>query len=165
MADIQDHAKRWSMLITTDTDATVDLFADEFLYDDRRDVDHVFDTPTHKHQLRERIADYANTSPSNGQGMHNFEVLEAIETTGHHGRQAVVIMWRWTGTDLTNFRGVPTGGKQLSTRGQTWHELDADGKIVRESTYWNDTPVFQALGLPVITPEYWVEGFDFASLG
>jgi hypothetical protein len=60
---------------------------------------------------------------------------------------------------------LPTNGEPLSARGQTWHELDADGKIVRESTYWNDVPVLQALGLPVVTPEYWVEGFDPSSLG
>ena len=31
---------------------------------------------------------------------------------------------------------------------------------------WTDVlvPVLQELGLPIITPEYWVEGFDPASL-
>ena len=65
---------------------------------------------------------------------------------------------------LATYRGVPTGGKTLTTRGITWHQLDGDGKIARETTYWNDTPVLQELGLPIITPEYWVEGFDPASL-
>jgi steroid delta-isomerase-like uncharacterized protein len=108
---------------------------------------------------------YANTDPGNGLGLHNFEVLEAIGSTGHHGTSTVTILWRWAGSHLANFRGLPTNGEPLSARGQTWHELDADGKIVRESTYWNDVPVLQALGLPVVTPEYWVEGFDPSSLG
>ena len=80
------------------------------------------------------------------------------------GQPAVVILWDWTGEGLSTFRGVPTEGKNLSTRGITWHQLDAQGKIARETTYWNDTPVLQELGLPIVTPEYWVEGFDPASL-
>ena len=38
------------------------------------------------------------------------------------------------------------------------------GKVNRESTYWNDVPVYQQLGLPVLTPAYWEAGFDFSSL-
>ena len=69
-----------------------------------------------------------------------------------------------TGEGLDTYRGVPTGGRSLSTRGITWHQLDGDGRIARETTYWNDTPVLQELGLPIITPESWVEGFDPAAL-
>ena len=65
--------------------------------------------------------------------------------------------------ELANF-GVPTGGKTLQTRGITWHQLDGAGKIARETTYWNDTPVLQELGLPILTPAYWAEGFDPAAL-
>jgi steroid delta-isomerase-like uncharacterized protein len=165
MIDLQDHAKRWATTITSDTDATVDLFAEEFIYDDGRDVDHVYDTATYKPQLRERIAAFANDDPRNGLGQHDFEVLEAIQTAGSTGNYAVTILWRWTGKNLASFRGIPSVGKTLTARGQTWHEFDADEKVIRESTYWNDAPVFQDLGLPVAIPEYWVEGFDFASLG
>lgn len=164
MTDIHDHAKRWTTLITTDTDATVDLYHEDLVYDDRRDIDHVHDTPTNKAALRDRISVYANTDPHNGQGIHHFEVLDVLESVGHHGTRAVAILWRWTGEHLAAFRGVPTDGKPLTARGQTWHELDAEGRIVRESTYWNDVPAFQSLGLPVVTPEYWVEGFDPSSL-
>src|SRR3984893_15329200 len=161
MSENQNHAQRWSSLITSDTDAAVDLFADDLVYDDRRDVDHVFDTATDKTQLRERIASFANDDAHNGLGIHPFEVLDVIDTTCVEGCQAVAILWQWTGAHLQNFRGVPTGGQTLSARGQTWHQFDAAGKVNRESTYWNDVPVYQQLGLPVLTPAYWEAGFDF----
>jgi steroid delta-isomerase-like uncharacterized protein len=160
MSANQDHAQSWASSITGDTDATVALFADELLYDDRRDVDHVIDTATDKTQLRERIAPFANTDADNGLGVHQFEVLDVIDSVGVDGTRAVAIVWEWTGEHLENFRGVPTGGEKLSARGQTWHQFDAAGKVNRESTYWNDVPVFQQLGLPVLTPSYWEADFD-----
>ena len=159
----RDHAQRWASLITSDTDATVELFTDELLYDDRRDVDHVFDTATTKAQLRERVAPFANADPANGLGVHRFEVLDVIDATGVDGSRAVAILWLWTGEHLENFRGVPTGGKTLSTRGQTWHQFYADGKVNRESTFWNDVPVYQELGLALLTPAYWEADFDMAA--
>jgi steroid delta-isomerase-like uncharacterized protein len=164
MSDNTEHAKRWATLITSDTDAAVGLFADELLYDDRRDVDHVYDTATDKVQLRARIAPFANADPDNGLGIHHFEVLDVIDAVGVNGARAVAIVWQWTGEHLQNFRGVPAGGRSLSARGQTWHQFDATGKITRESTYWNDVPVYQQLGLPVLTPAYWEAGFDPATL-
>jgi len=160
MSDNDSHAQRWATLITTDTDAAVELFADELLYDDRRDVDHVFDTATDKTQLRERIAPFANTDVDNGLGIHHFEVLDVIDAVGVNGARAVAIVWTWMGEHLENFRGVPTGGQTLTARGQTWHQFDASGKVDRESTFWNDVPVFQQLGLPVLTPAYWEADFD-----
>jgi steroid delta-isomerase-like uncharacterized protein len=164
MSASTDHAARWVTLITTDTDGTLGLFADELVCDDRRDVDHVYDTATDKSQLRERIKAFANADPDNGLGIHRFEVLDVLDAAGTNGARAVAIVWRWTGEHLENFRGVPTGGQSLSARGQTWHEFDAAGKVARESTYWNDVPVFQQLGLPVLTPAYWEAGFDPTSL-
>jgi steroid delta-isomerase-like uncharacterized protein len=164
MSENQDHAERWATLITSDTAATLDLFADELQYDDRRDVDHVFDTATDKTQLHERIAPFANADVDNGLGVHHFEVLDVIAAVGAGGSRAVVIGWKWTGEHLENFRGVPTGGQRLSARGQTWHQFDDAGKVNRESTYWNDVPVYQQLGLPVLTPSYWEADFDFGSL-
>ena len=97
-------------------------------------------------------------------GLHHFEVLDVIDAAGVNGARAVAIVWQWTGEHLENFRGVPTGGQSLTARGQTWHQFDAAGKITRESTYWNDVPVYQQLGLPVLTPAYWEAGFDPATL-
>src|SRR6202034_1201499 len=104
MSDNQDHAQRWASLITSDTDATVDLFAEELIYDDRRDVDHVFDSPTDKTQLRERIVPFANSDADNGGGIHHFEVLDVIDAAGVDGGRAVAILWLWTGEHLRTFR-------------------------------------------------------------
>src|ERR1700761_9847272 len=111
MSDYSDHARRWMSLITSDPAAAVDLFADELIYDDRRDVDHVFDTATDKAQLRERIAPFANADPDNGLGVHHFEVLDVIDAGGVNGTRAVALLWKWTAEYLENFRGVPTGGQ------------------------------------------------------
>jgi steroid delta-isomerase-like uncharacterized protein len=160
----RQHAQAWISLITSDTDATVGMYADELVYDDRRDVDHVFDTATDKPQLRDRLAPFANADQDNGVGIHDFEILDVLDAAGLDGARAVTILWQWTGQHLANFRGLPTGGRTLTARGQTWHQLDAAGRITRESTFWNDVPVFQELGLPVLTPEYWAADFDPASL-
>jgi steroid delta-isomerase-like uncharacterized protein len=164
MSENSDHARRWASQITSDTDAVLGLFADDVLYDDRRNIDHVFDTTTSKAELRDRLAPFANADPGNGMGVHRFDVLDVIDATGADGSRAVTILWTWTGEHLESFRGVPTGGRALSARGQTWHQFDAAGKVNRESTYWNDVPVYQQLGLPVLTPAYWEAGFDFSSL-
>lgn len=159
-----DHAQRWVTALTSDTVVAVALYADDLVYDDHADLDHVSDTAITKAELEPRLAPFANSDTENGAGEHTFTATEAFQLAGIGGHPAVVILWEWTGEGLHSFRGVPTEGKPLSTRGITWHQLDADGKIARETTYWNDTPVLQELGLPIITPEYWVEGFDPASL-
>ncbi len=158
------HAARWTTALTTDTQTAVDLYADDLVYDDHADSDHVIDTAITKDELAPKLAPYANQDARNGVGLHTFTAGEAFELSGVNGSPAVVILWTWTGEGLDTYRGVPTAGKTLTTRGITWHQLDSAGKIVRETTYWNDTPVLQKLGLPIITPEYWVEGFDPASL-
>jgi steroid delta-isomerase-like uncharacterized protein len=159
-----DHANRWVTALTSDTAAAVDLYADDLVYDDHADSDHVIDTAITKAELEPRLTPFANKDSSNGVGLHRFTATEAFQLAGVNGNPAVVILWDWAGEGLNTYRGVPTGGKSLHTRGITWHQLDGEGKIERETTYWNDTPVLQELGLPIITPEYWVEGFDPASL-
>ena len=159
-----EHAARWVTALTSDTSAALDLYADDLCYDDHADSDHVTDTALTKDELAPRLAPFANKDRSNGLGIHTFTATEAFELAGINGNPAVVILWDWTGEDLDTYRAVPAGGRTLSTRGITWQALDRHGKITRETTYWNDTPVLQELGLPIITPEYWVEGFDPASL-
>lgn len=158
------HARTWASALSSDTAAAVDLYADDLVYDDHADSDHVTDTAITKEDLRPRLAPFANKDATNGVGLHTFSPTEAFQLAGVGGNPAVVILWDWTGEALERYRGVPTNGKTLSTRGITWHQLGADGKIERETTYWNDTPVLQELGLPILTPEYWVEGFDPSSL-
>ncbi|CPT92039.1 conserved hypothetical protein [Mycobacteroides abscessus] len=160
----KDHAKRWVEAITSDTAAAVGLYADDLVYDDHGDSDHVIDTAITKDELRPRLAPFANKNRDNGLGIHTITATEAFQLAGVGGHPAVVILWDWIGEGLSTFRGVPTEGKKLNTRVITWHQLDGQGKIARETTYWNDTPVLQELGLPIITPEYWVAGFDPTSL-
>ncbi|WP_016881206.1 MULTISPECIES: ketosteroid isomerase-related protein [unclassified Rhodococcus (in: high G+C Gram-positive bacteria)] len=160
MSKHEEHARRWITALTTDTAAAVALYADDLVYDDHADSDHVTDTAITKDELAPKLAPYANTDTANGVGLHSFEITDSFPVAGVAGNPAVVILWNWTGTGLETYKGVPTQGKTLSTRGITWHQLDSDGQIVRETTYWNDTPVLQELGIPIITPEYWVEGFD-----
>lgn len=164
MSKATEHAQRWASALTSDTAAAVDLYADDLVYDDHADSDHVIDTALTKDELAPRLAPFANTDRANGLGIHTFTATEAFELAGVNGNPAVVILWVWTGEALDTYRGVPTEGRTLTTRGITWQALDRNGKIVRETTYWNDTPVLQELGMPIITPEYWVEGFDPASL-
>ncbi|TAM72277.1 ketosteroid isomerase-related protein [Mycobacterium sp.] len=158
------HARTWTSALTSDTTAAVELYADDLVYDDHADSDHVIDTAITKQELNPRLAPFANKDKANGVGLHTFTATEAFQLSGVDGNPAVVILWDWTGQALDTYRGVPTNGKTLSTRGITWHQLDADGKIERETTYWNDTPVLQELGLPIVTPEYWAEGFDPSAL-
>jgi steroid delta-isomerase-like uncharacterized protein len=159
-----DHAQRWVTALTADTAAAVDLYADDLVYDDHADSDHVLDTAITKVELEPRLAPFANKDADNGVGVHTFVATEAFQLAGIGDNLAVVILWDWAGKHLSTYRGVPVGGKGLATRGITWHQLDADGKIARETTYWNDTPVLQELGIPIVTPEYWAEGFDPSSL-
>ena len=155
-----DHARTWAAALTSDTSTAVALYADDLVYDDHADSDHMIDTAITKDELQPRLAPFANKDIANGVGLHTFTATEAFQLAGVGGNSAVVILWDWTGQGLDTYRGVPSQGKTLSTRGITWHHLDANGKIERETTYWNDTPVLQELGLPIVTPEYWVEGFD-----
>lgn len=165
MSENQDHAQRWAQAIANDTDALLALFADQLVYDDHRDVDHVYDTAITKEELREKVAPFANKDADNGLGLHSFEVLDVIDTYGANGARAAAILWQWTGEHLENFRGIPTQGKTVTTRGQTWHQFDEAGQVYRESTFFNDVPVFQELGIPAITPAYWEADFDFSTLG
>ncbi len=165
MSRATEHAERWVQAITSDTDVAITLYTDDVQYDDHQAVDHVQDEAASKADLREQLAPYANKDAGNGLGIHHFEVLEAIETTGGNGSQAVTILWCWTGEHLAGYQGVPAGGKKLTTRGQTWHQFDADGRIDRELTNWNDMPVFQQLGFPAPIPHYWEKDVDPGSLG
>jgi steroid delta-isomerase-like uncharacterized protein len=160
-----NHAQRWLTALTSDTTDAVALYADDLVYDDHADADHVNDTAITKGELEPRLAPFANKDAANGVGLHTFATIQAFQLAGVHDHPAVVILWEWTGEGLSSYRGVPTGEKKtLKTTGISWHQLDADGQIARETTYWNDTRVLQELGLPIVTPEYWVEGFDPTSL-
>ena len=160
-ATADQHARTWAKTLTEDIDAALALYADEFAYDDGADHDHVSDTAITKDELRPKLAAFSNKNRDNGSGIHRFEIREAFDLAGDNGLPAVVILWTWTGEALETYHGLPVGDRTLSTIGITWQQLDADGRITRESTYWNDTPLLAELGVPVQTPHYWEEGFTF----
>jgi len=62
MSNATEHAQRWISALTSDTDAVTALYADDVVYDDHRDIDHVFDTATTKEQVHARLAPFANTT-------------------------------------------------------------------------------------------------------
>jgi len=149
-----DYAKQWADALGNDTDRFADLYAadGQFTSDVHMMDDHMEDTASSREQLVAKRGPLAN-------GDHTFAVTEYIgdERWG-------MIHWDYTVQEADSYRGIPAEGKTLSTKGSTFLRFDADGKIVLESTYFNDNPIFQELGHPVATPHYWEEGFDPAAL-
>jgi steroid delta-isomerase-like uncharacterized protein len=154
-----ERAQAWATALTSDPERIVAAYADEFTFENRRVADVVNDTVTDKSVLGRVLAPYANQDRGNGTGIHTFEATDWIgdDRTG-------VILWNWSAEDIASYRGIPTAGAAVKTHGQTWQQYGDDGRIVRESTFWNDVPAFQALGLPVLTVHYWDADFDPSAL-
>ncbi|WP_307874883.1 ketosteroid isomerase-related protein [Frankia nepalensis] len=114
------------------------LYADDFLFEDL-----ILDQSiTDKAELHRVFAPYANTDRANGIGINRFRIDEYIGDS-HSG----IIRWSWEPDGAAAFLGVPTGGKPFSTSGQTFHIYDEDGRIRRESTYWDAVAPLAAIGL------------------
>jgi steroid delta-isomerase-like uncharacterized protein len=154
-----DRAQAWADAINNDPERAVAAFSDEFTFENRRIDDVVNDTVTDKSTLHGVLAPFANKDTANGTGIHKFEATEWIgdDRTG-------VILWNWSAEHIATYRGVPVDGGSIETYGQTWQQYGDDGRIVRESTFWNDVPAFKALGLPVQTVHYWDADFDPSAL-
>ncbi|MCK9250617.1 MAG: hypothetical protein M0P31_16770 [Solirubrobacteraceae bacterium] len=156
-----DFAKTWAETRTNDLAAHRALYAgeEEFAIEGRMVDDHLGDTVSTTEEFNKELAHYSNKDAGNGLGVQTITVTEAFEGNGH-----VMIHWDWKVEGADTFRGLPTEGKTLTSKGSTFLQVNAEGKIILESTILNETPVFQQLGLPLITPHYWEEGFDPASL-
>ncbi|THJ29798.1 ketosteroid isomerase-related protein [Candidatus Frankia alpina] len=116
------------------------LYADDFLFEDL-----ILDQSiTDKEDLHRVFAPYANKDLDNGIGINLFRIDEYIGDA-----RSGIIRWTWEPAGSAAFLGVPTGGKTFSTSGQTFHIYDADGRITRESTYWDAVSPLHTLGLPV----------------
>jgi steroid delta-isomerase-like uncharacterized protein len=150
-----EHARRWCEALGRDTNALEALYADYFTLECTMVDDHLEDTITDREMLAEQLGGLA----SGENGTYTFAATEWLGDD----RQGL-IHWAVTIEGSTTFRGLPTGGKTLETIGSTFHQLDADGRILLESTYWEDNRVFVALGVPIVRPHYWTEDFDPASL-
>lgn len=156
-----DFAKTWADTRQNDLAAHRDLYAGEedFALEQRMVDDHLGDTITTTDEFNEELAPYQNKDTANGLGVQSLTVTEAFPGNGH-----VMIHWDYAVEGAATFRGLPTEGKTLTSKGSTFLQFNDAGKIVLESTILNENPIFQQLGQPIITPHYWEEGFDPASL-
>lgn len=154
-------ARRWAHTRTTDLAAHAGLYAPDrhFVIELDKVEDHLSDSVTERAELSVRLGYWANIDTTNGLGIHAIAVTEALPGTNH-----LFIQWDYTIEHLTAFHGIPSDGSPLTTVGSTYLEFDSAGLIVQESTIVNDNPIYQQLGLPIITPHYWDEDFDPAAL-
>jgi steroid delta-isomerase-like uncharacterized protein len=156
-----EYAKKWADALSNDTAAYADLYAadGDFCIERHMMDDHMEDTISDRAMLEERLSGLANSDPDNGIGIHTFTATEYIGD-----RRYGLIHWDYSCEGASTYRGIPADRKRLETKGSTFLQFDSDGKIVLESTCTNDNPIFQALGIPVLTPHYWDADFDPASL-
>ena len=155
-AEGMEHASRWCEALGSDTAALGALYTERFTLEDTKVDDHLEDTVTDLDMLAEKLGGLAGGE----NGRYTFTATEYLAGPG-----CGLIHWDVTIEGASTYRGLPTGGKTLSTIGSTFHQFDTDGRILLESTHWEDNGVFVQLGLPIQRPHYWVEGFDPASLG
>ena len=156
-----NHAKRYCDALSSDTNALADLYAadGDFCIERHMMDDHMNDTISDRAMLHEALGGLANSDRDNGIGIHTFTATEYIGDERYG-----MIHWDYTCEAASHYRGLPADGKTLSTKGSTFLQFNGDGKIVLESTCTNDNPIFQELGIPVMTPHYWDADFDPAAL-
>jgi steroid delta-isomerase-like uncharacterized protein len=156
-----EFARTWADTRVNDLAAHRDLYAasEDFCIETRMVDDHLGDTVSTDDEFVTDLAVYTNKDASNGLGVQSMTVTEAFEGNGH-----LMVHWDWSIEGADTYRGFPVEGRTLTSKGSTFLQFDNDGKIVLESTFLNENPIFQQLGLPIITPHYWEEGFDPASL-
>jgi steroid delta-isomerase-like uncharacterized protein len=150
-----EHAQRWCAALGSDVGALGDLYADYFTLEYTMVDDHLGDTITDRAGLAAALGGIS----AGENGTYTFTATEYLAGDGFG-----LIHWDVTIVGATTFRGLPTGGKTLKTLGSTFHQFDGDGRILLESTYWEDNRVFVELGLPIVRPHYWDADFDPASL-
>lgn len=151
------HARRWCAALGSDTTALAALYAERFTLEATMVDDHLDDTITDRAMLIEQLGGIA----SGDNGRYTFTPTACFSDNPGW----MLIHWNVSIEGARSYRGLATGGRTLNTIGSTFHQFDADGRILLESTYWEDNGVFQQLGLPILRPHYWKEGFDPASLG
>jgi len=156
-----DYVRQWASALSSDTRAFAELYAadGDFCIERHMMDDHMQDTLSDRATVVERLGGLANQDADNGVGIHTFTVTEYIGDERYG-----MIHWDYVVEHAARYRGLQADGKRLETKGSTFLQFDADGKIVLESTCFNDNPIFQELGIPIMTPHYWDADFDPASL-
>jgi steroid delta-isomerase-like uncharacterized protein len=121
-----EFAVKWLKAFRSSSDEVCALYADDFLFEDPMlDQQGITD----KGDLHRLFDLYANKDRTNGFGVHNF-----------------LIRWEWFPEDCAVFLGLDVAGKPFGTQGHTWHEYNADGKIVRESSWWDASAILRTVG-------------------
>ena len=133
-----EFAVKWLKAFRTSPEDVCALYADDFLFEDPMLDQHGI---TVKDDLHRLFAVYANKDRENGIGVHNFRIR------GYVGDERCgLINWEWSPEDCASFLGLDVAGKPFWTQGHTWHEYDEEGRIVRESSWWDASAVLRAVG-------------------
>ncbi|MFJ8816619.1 ketosteroid isomerase-related protein [Amycolatopsis thermoflava] len=135
----QRFAIEWLKAFRESAEKVCRLYADDFLFEDLP----LGQSITDKDELHRVFAPYANDDPTNGVGIHKFTINEVIGD-----EHSALIRWSWQAHHADQFLGIPTGGKVVGTTGHTFH-LYENGRIKRESTYWDSTSILADMGQPV----------------
>lgn len=135
----QRFAILWLKAFRESAEKVAELYADDFLFEDLM----LGQSITDKAELVRAFAPYANDDPANGIGIHHFRIDEVIGD-----ENSALIRWTWQAHHADQFFGVPTNGKVVGTTGHTFHVYE-NGRIKRESTYWDAASILADLGVPV----------------
>ena len=133
-------AVKWLKAFRDSADSVCQLYADDFVFEDP-----ILD----QYQIRDKgdlgriFSLYANKDRTNGYGVHNFRIrgYEGDERSG-------LIRWEWTPEDAGFFIGLDVTDKPFFTQGHTFHQYDEDGRIVRESSWWDVGAILTAIHHP-----------------
>jgi len=64
------------------------------------------------------------------------------------GDTTAAVRWRWSGTHSGSpFQGIEPTGRRVETRTVDWIELDAEGRIVRVTAYFDGMEVARGMGM------------------
>ena len=133
-------AVKWLKAFRESADAVCELYADDFVFEDP-----ILD----QYQIRDKgdlnriFVLYANKDRTNGLGVHNFRIR------GYEGdHRSGLIRWEWSPEDCANFIGLDVAGKPFFTQGHTFHVYNDEGRIVRESSWWDTGAILNAIGYP-----------------
>lgn len=136
-------AVKWLKAFRDSAEAICELYADDFVFEDP-----ILD----QYQIRDKgdlgriFVLYANKDRDNGLGVHNFRIR------GYEGdRRSGLIRWEWTPEDCANFIGIDVKDKPFFAQGHTFHVYDEDGRIVRESSWWDSGSIMHDVGVPGVT--------------
>jgi steroid delta-isomerase-like uncharacterized protein len=129
-------AVKWLKAFRTSSEEVCQLYADDFLFEDLM----LDQSITDKDDLHRVFAPYANKDPENGIGIHNFRIRSYVgdERSG-------LIRWEWSPESAAIFLGLDVTNKPFWTQGHTFHVYNEEGKIVRESSWWDAAQVVRSV--------------------